>query len=135
MIQLKTVMGGEQRFVAVVFHGDAAAPDRLWVCVRGDQVPTGDAWSGCWSSAVPGSASLLQRLLENLNNKVVQGGHSGPFGPYLDEHYFFDGWDSWGSGIPSPIADLVPADVIADALPCNSVADLVARLFRADGLH
>jgi hypothetical protein len=38
LIRLKIIIGGgEQRFVAVVFRGDATAPERLWVCVRGDQ--------------------------------------------------------------------------------------------------
>ncbi|MEV6348588.1 hypothetical protein [Actinoplanes sp. NPDC051851] len=57
--------------------------------------------------------------------KVVQVGRLGPYGQFLDDHLFFDGWDSWGSGVPSPLVALAPASVIASAHVCGSIADLV----------
>ncbi|MFF0466161.1 hypothetical protein ACFYPX_01770 [Micromonospora zamorensis] len=126
---MKIVMGGEQRFVAVVFRGDSAASERLWACVRGDNAPAHGGWSGCWSGAKPVTRPGLQQFLEGLGERLTRGGRLGPFGPYLDEHYFFDGWDSWGSGIPSPLASLVPDEVVANAVPALSVAEVVSDVF------
>ena len=116
MMTSKTMlMGGEQRFVAVVFRGDAAASDRLWVCVRGEESRSNASWSGCWSCSTKLSADDIRRFLQQLNEKVTEGGRIGPFGPYLEEHYFFDGWDSWGGGIPSPLSDVQPIEILENS--------------------
>ncbi|WP_018220700.1 hypothetical protein [Salinispora pacifica] len=132
MTSMKIVMGGEGRFVAVVLRGDAAAPERLWVCVRGGHAPAHSSWSGCWSGTKAITGPDLQQFLERLDEKVTQGGRSGPFGPYLDEHYFFDGWDSWGSGIPSPLASSAPDEILANAGLALSIAELVSGVFGAE---
>jgi len=115
MNSLKWEIHGEQRFAAVVFRGDAAAPNRLWVCVRGVEVSPESAWSACWSSIDEMSEPELRQFLRSVDAAVARFGRSGPVGPYLAEHLFFEGWDAWGNGIPAPLADLVPADVVAAA--------------------
>jgi hypothetical protein len=127
MMTPKTMlMGGEQRFVTVVFRGDAAAPDRLWVCVRGEESRSNASWAGCWSCSTKLAAADIRQFLQLLNEKVTIGGQTGPFGPYLDDHYYFDGWDSWGSGIPSPLSDIQPAVIVADAERVSSLDDIAA---------
>jgi hypothetical protein len=131
MTSFKFPIGGEQRFVAVVMVGETAAATRLWVCVAPDAPTVGSGWLGCWSSCTGGVevASSLGRLLEDLVAEVARVGRVGPFGAYLDDHLFFEGWDAWGGGIPAPIASLVPGDVLTHAESCHSVDDLVARMF------
>ena len=130
MTSLKFLISSEQRFAAVVITGDAAVPTRLWVCVAPDDLVAGSGWAGCWSSGIGTlqTASSLVRLLEELNAEVARVERPGPFGAYLDDHLFFDGWDAWGCGIPAPIADLGPADVMARAELRTSSEDLVGRL-------
>jgi len=131
MTPLKLSISGEQRFVAVVIAGDSAEATRFWVCVAPDALVAASSWAGCWSSGSEkvASASSLRLLLEDLRLQVERVGRMGPFGAYLDDHLFFEGWDAWGSGIPAPIADLVPADVITRADTCGSGGELVDRLF------
>jgi hypothetical protein len=127
----KFLIIGEQRFVAVVIAGDAAEATRLWVCVAADESAAGSGWVGCWSSASGKveTASSLERFLEELRAQIARVGRTGPFGAYLDDHLFFDGWDAWGIGIPAPIGDLIPVDVLARAESYQSGGDLVDRLF------
>ncbi|GAB4102024.1 hypothetical protein GCM10028790_10420 [Micromonospora taraxaci] len=122
-------MGGEQRFVAVILAGDAAAPGRLWVCVRGDHAPVRSSWLGCWSSAKDVAEPGLHQFLEELDERLAQGGRSGPLGLYLDEHHFLEGWDSWGCGIPSPLASVVPDEVVTSAGHALSISELVSGVF------
>ena len=131
MTSYKFLISGEQRFFAVVIAGDTAAPTRLWICVAPDGLAAGSGWVGCWSSGVEKvvTASSFGRLLDELNAEVARVGRMGPFGPYLDDHLFFDGWDAWGSGIPSPIANHAPIDLLAGAENCLSSDDLVGRMF------
>ena len=127
MMTPKTIrMGGEQRFVAVVFRGDVAVPNRLWVCVRGKESQPNAGWSGCWSCSTEPTTVDIRQFLQQLNEKVTEGGRIGPFGPYLNDHYFFDGWDSWGSGIPSPLADIQPAEILAIAERALSMDEIAA---------
>src|SRR5256886_16581809 len=90
--------------------------DGVWACVHGAGTPATRGWLGCWSS---GSADIatqeVRRFLAGLVAKVGAGGRVGPLGPYLAEHYFFDGWDAWGTGIPAPLNAVPPASVIAAA--------------------
>ncbi len=134
MTSFKLLISGEQRF-AVVVIADHPAPSRLWICVAPDDLAAGSGWVGCWSSGVGKveTASSLWRLLEELSAEVARVGSIGPFGAYLDDHLFFEGWDAWGSGIPEPIADLVPVDVLARAESCRSSDDLVGRVFGHKG--
>jgi len=131
MTSFKYLISGEQRFVVVVMAGEAAAATRLWVCLTPDNPAIGSGWVGCWSSGTGKgeTAYSLGQLLEEMNAEVARVGRTGPFGAYLDDHLFFDGWDAWGSGIPAPIANLVPVDVLARAESCRSSDDLVGRLF------
>ncbi|MEQ4302467.1 hypothetical protein ABNF97_13910 [Plantactinospora sp. B6F1] len=131
MALFKFVISGEQRFVAAVVACDAAAATRLWVCVAPDDLATGSSWVGCWSGGAgkAETASSLGRLLEELNAEIARVARMGVFGAYLDDHLFFDGWDAWGSGIPAPIANLRPVDVLARAESCRSSGDLVGRIF------
>ena len=128
---LKFLIDGEPRFVAVVVAGDAASATRLWVCVAPDEVAVAGGWVGCWSSGSGEveTAISLERLLEDLRVQVARVGRMGPFGAYLGDHLFFDGWDSWGVGIPAPIVDLTPVDVLAHAESCRSVSEIVERMF------
>ncbi len=71
----------------------------------------------------------LGRLLKELNAEVARVGRPGPFGAYLEDHLFFDGWDAWGSKIPAPISSLAPVDVLARAEGCRSSDDHVSRLW------
>ena len=118
-------MGRGQLFFAVAFRGDPTSPGRLWVCARGKGAPVGAGWSGCWSrdSAVLGAD--LQQFLRTLEESVTRGGRSGPFGPYLEDHYFFEGWDSWGSGVPAPLADIRPDEAVESAVSAASIGELV----------
>lgn len=129
--RLKVLIHVEQRLVAVVFARDAAASTRLWVCVAPEDLAAGGGWLGCWSidtrKAV--TAESLGRMLEELGTEVRRAGRAGPLGAFLDDHIFIEGWDAWGGGIPAPIAEVVPAEVLAGAVGCRSSDDLVARLF------
>ncbi|MFD6712920.1 hypothetical protein ACFWDB_03345 [Micromonospora chalcea] len=131
MTSFKYLVSGEQRFVAVVLAGEDAAATRLWVCLAPEGVTAGSGWVGCWSSSSGQveTAHSLGWLLEALNAGVARVGRVGPFGAFLDDHLFFDGWDAWGSGIPAPIAGLAPVDVMARAESCRSSEDLVGKLF------
>lgn len=131
MTSFKYLISGEQRFIVVVLAGEAAADTRLWICLVPDNPTVGSGWVGCWSSGTGKmeTAHSLGRLLEELNAEVARVGRTGPFGEYLDDHLFFDGWDAWGSGIPAPISNLSPVDVLARAEGCRSSDDLVSRLF------
>jgi len=134
MMSFKYLISGEQRFVVVVIAGEAAATTRLWVCLVSDNPTVGSGWVGCWSSGTGKveTAHSLGRFLEEINAEVVRVGRTGPFGTYLDDHLFFDGWDAWGSGIPAPIENLLPVDVLAGAESCRSSDELVGRLFNRE---
>jgi hypothetical protein len=121
----KVLMGDEQRFYAVVFRDDSMVPGRLWVCLRGELAPADGSWSGCWSRDIRVPDSSLFHLLEMLQEKVARGGRSGPFGPYLDDTYFFDGWNSWGSGVPAPLVDVRPGEAVDSAVSVTSIDELV----------
>jgi hypothetical protein len=131
MTSFKYLISGEQRFIAVVMAGEAAADTGLWVCLAPDNPTVGSGWVGCRSGGTGKmeTAYSLGRLLKEMNAEVARVGRTGPFGAYLDDHLFFDGWDAWGSGIPAPIRNLVPVDVLACAESCRSNDDLVDRMF------
>lgn len=131
MTSFKYLISGEQRFVVVVMAGEAAAATRLWVCLAPDNPTVGSGWLGCWSSGTRKveTGYSLGRLLGEMNAEVARVGRTGPFGSYLDDHLFFDGWDAWGSGIPAPIDNLFPVDVLACAQSCRSSNELVGILF------
>ncbi|MCZ7475760.1 MULTISPECIES: hypothetical protein [unclassified Micromonospora] len=57
----------------------------------------------------------------------------GVLGAFLDDHVFVEGWDTWGGGVPAPIAEVVPAEAVADAVSCRSSDDLVERLLGVNG--
>lgn len=131
MTSFKYLIGGEQRFIAVVMAVEAAGDTRLWICLVPENPTVESGWVGCWSSGTGKveTAYSLGRLLTEMNAEVARVGRTGPFGGYLDDHLFFDGWDAWGSGIPAPLHSLVPVDVLARAESCRSSDDLVGRLF------
>jgi hypothetical protein len=117
-------MGGEPDFVAHVFRGDNASADRVWVCLRGTGATSASSWLGCWSSkSGPPSSGDVKQFLDSLAQKVRTGGRIGPFGPYLDGHYFFEGWDSWGVGLPGPITSMTPTVVTASVEAVTDLAD------------
>jgi hypothetical protein len=122
-------MGGEHDFVAHVLHGDDADADRLWVCVRSGSFPTKSGWLGCWSSknAKP-SGRQIEDFMKALAEKVRAGGRMGPMGPFLDGHYFFGGWETWGMGLPGPLTSMTPASAIAAT---DSTVDLEVFLHQS----
>ena len=54
----------------------------------------------------------IGQLLKELNAEVTRVGRTGPFGAYLEDHLFFEGWDAGGGGIPAAISNLAPVDVL-----------------------
>lgn len=124
----RVLVGRDHRFFIVAFRGDASIADRLWVCVRGEEAPANGSWSGCWSRGTRIVEPDFRRFLEQLEERVASGGRLGPFGPYLDDHYFFDGWEFWGNGVPAPLVDVRPGDAVDGAAPAASVDDLATRL-------
>ena len=44
-------------------------------------------------------------------------------GPYLDGHYFFDGWETWGGGLPGPILSMTPSSVADATESVTALAD------------
>ncbi len=106
-------VGDEPAFVAHVFRGDHEKPRRVWVCLRGSVPPIPDGWVGCWSSKDEDLPSgMVQDFVRRLSEKVREGGAVGPFGSFLRDHYFFDGWESWGAGVPAVLAHLQPTVAI-----------------------
>jgi hypothetical protein len=114
-------VGDDPRFVAHVFRENGSPAGRVWVCVRGDIPPIPNGWVGCWSSKderIPNA--LVDAFVRELAVKISQGSGIGPFGPFLGDHYFFGGWDTWGLGTPMPLGNLTPKAVIeASELECE----------------
>ena len=121
----------EQRLIAVVVAGDVAVATRWWVCVAPEDLVAGSGWLGCWSlgAGKAVTAASLRRMLEELEWEVARAGRAGRLGAFLDDHIFVEGWDTWGGGVPAPIAEVVPAEAVAGAVSCRSGDDLVERLF------
>jgi hypothetical protein len=118
-------LGGEHPFLAYVFRAEAGPSGRVWVCVRSRGASAEAGWLGCWSSKQPAvSLDELKQFLTALSEKVATGGRTGPFGPYLDDHYFFPGWDLWGGGLPAPLIHRPPAEIAANAAEVSSIAEL-----------
>jgi hypothetical protein len=121
-------VGGEPGFVAHIFRGDNANARRTWVCVRSAVGPVSPGWLGCWScTSNSPSKGEVERFVGALAEKVRAGGRMGPMGPFLDGHYFFEGWDTWGTGIPWPILAMTPDVVAASADPVADVTDFSYR--------
>ncbi|MFC7534087.1 hypothetical protein [Actinoplanes sp. GCM10030250] len=67
-------------------------------------------------------------MLADISTEVARVGRMGSFGPYLEDHLFFEGWDAWGNGVPAPLAHMTPADVVAQADVCESDESLMAKV-------
>lgn len=130
MTPLTVLVGGKTRFIAVIFDEDSTTDQRLWVCLRGEGSPSQAAWAGCWSKSGPVAGSELGRLLVMLDEKITTGGKVGPYGPYLDDHYFFDGWDYWGGGVPAPIAHESAEELLSRARWMSSRDEAVEAVTR-----
>ncbi|WP_091417923.1 hypothetical protein [Micromonospora tulbaghiae] len=130
----KVLIHVEQRLIAVVVAGDAAVSTRFWVCVAPEGLVAGSGWLGCWSIGARRAvtAESLRRMLEELEMEVARAERTGLTGAFLDDHIFIEGWDTWGGGVPAPIAEVVPAEAVAGAVSCRSSDDLVARLFSGE---
>jgi len=104
---MSVAVGGQQAFVArVCKDGD----ERIWVCVRGEHTSATAGWAGAWSAPLPIAKSALSQFLEALSERIREVGALGSFGQYLDGHLFFEGWETWGVGIPAPLAGQSPRD-------------------------
>lgn len=95
-------ISGKYGFTAYLINGESEA-DPFWVCVGSDGDPADRGWQGCWSRAARPTRDDITEFLRQLALKLQQNATSGPFGPWLGGTYFFEGWDSWGAGIPEPM--------------------------------
>ncbi|MBS2546428.1 hypothetical protein KGQ19_06070 [Catenulispora sp. NL8] len=102
-----------QGYVACVLLGDGEKPGRAWICVHNTQLPATRAWLGCWSYEAGASTEVLRELLVQLVSEISQHARVGPMGPFLGETYFFDGWQIWGIGTPTPLVGVSPAELLA----------------------
>ncbi|GAB3279695.1 hypothetical protein GCM10027589_06400 [Actinocorallia lasiicapitis] len=103
-------LGSEHQLTAYILIGDGADPARAWVCVQADDRMSSSSWLGCWSrKSGPVSARDLRVFLALLDERIRGGAVVGPYGVALSGHYFFDGWDSWGPGLPAPMLDQPPS--------------------------
>jgi hypothetical protein len=105
-------MGGDLGFLAYVIHPGEDSARNLWVCLRSTLSGTRSGWLGCWS--LVGSdvvADRVRQVVLDLAKVVQRDGRTGPMGPFLDGHHFFEGWETWGVGMPEPLKDLSLDDV------------------------
>src|ERR1700753_4189030 len=106
-------VGDDPSFIAHVFRDTESNSDRVWVCVRGGDTPVPASWVGFWSSKDERiSNASVDSFSRELASKVREGGGVGPFGYFLREHYFFEGWDSWGNGTPMPLSSLTLSGIV-----------------------
>jgi hypothetical protein len=103
---------GGQGFIACVLVGDREKPQRVWVCVHNALLPRTRAWLGSWSSEATPSSALVRGLVGRLAGEIAAKARVGPMGPFLGDTYFFEGWQTWGIGLPAPLVDLAPAEVM-----------------------
>lgn len=66
---------------------------------------------------------LVIELFLRALGYVREHGRVGRMGPFLDGHPFFDGWETWGPGMPVPLAAMTPASVKAAATAVSDLAD------------
>ncbi len=45
-------------------------------------------------------------------------------GPFLGETYFYDDWQAWGIGIPAPLANAFPTEILANSREHISIEEL-----------
>lgn len=112
------LLGGTERLIADIFHDTPQGSGTVWVCVRTGKRARGKGWQGCWSSEhePPGEgavAEFLSALTKNLANRVS----AEPGVSALTDHYFHEGWQTWGPGIPAPLIGLAEAPSPADEPP------------------
>lgn len=98
----------EVRFDFYVLYGDAERSDRLWVCVRTDEGERPIKWLGCWCHDGELKVDELRVFLVNLRDSVGSTIGVGPFGPTIDYFLPFEGWVSWGLGVPIAIQGFRP---------------------------
>jgi hypothetical protein len=115
---------GGKGFIACVFLGDSEKSERAWVCVHNSQLPARRAWLGCWSYEAGINTELLRGLILGIASEIAKHSKIGPMGPFFGETYFFDGWQSWGIGIPAPLISVTPAECIADVGSRTSIDEL-----------
>ncbi|WP_406043133.1 hypothetical protein OG799_03805 [Micromonospora sp. NBC_00898] len=121
-------IGGPQQLLAYLFKRDLPEDDRLWVCVRAAGASADTGWLGCWSSQNRWIDERdLQDFVEEFCERVRLGGRSGPYGIFLDEHYFFEGWDTWGVGTPLALEGRYKQREIIEAASTDHPLNLFAR--------
>ncbi len=111
-------------FTAYVLNGDEEQPERTWVCVRAADSAPAVSWLGCWSRDSGAGSEGVKQFLELLSDSVSSGGTTGPYGPTLGRVKPFQGWDSWGPGIPRPILGIRPWETKIGDLGEISIGDL-----------
>lgn len=114
------LLGGPLHLVADVISGSQQESDHVWVCVRTEDRAAGKGWLGCWSSkeAAPGEADV-RMFLSALNEFIVDKATMGPVGPGLTDHYFHEGWHTWGPGTPGPLNRTAATQPSSDEVPCR----------------
>ncbi len=105
---------GDLGFRAYVIHPSDAPTTDLWVCLRSQQSVARRGWLGCWSLAGSDiTPDRLRQFVANLADIVERNGCTGPMGPFLDGHHFFEGWKTWGMGVPDPLHGIGVDEVIS----------------------
>jgi hypothetical protein len=95
-------------FAAYVLQGDGESADRTWVCVRAAESVPPVSWLGCWSRTQGAGTEEVRKLLDGIEESIVDPVRVGPYGPTIGRPGHYESWDSWGAGTPLPIAGFRP---------------------------
>ncbi|MFF1922004.1 hypothetical protein ACFVW8_15700 [Streptomyces sp. NPDC058221] len=117
-------LDGKTQLLAYVFPDDSNVTRKAWVCVGVGDGHGAPQWVGFWSSGsqIP-SKVAVEKFLRALAPRVVEGVSVGVMGPFLDDYLFFDGWDTWGPGVPAELANFSPRPPEGGA-EVSSITDL-----------
>lgn len=104
MNETHVYLDSSQELVADVFKGDNEREERIWVCVRINTTERATKWLGCWSRD---SGKIDDRevvdFLRSLAHDASNCLKAGRTGPFLNDHLFYSGWQTWGPGRPNQL--------------------------------
>ncbi|MGW5732640.1 MULTISPECIES: hypothetical protein [Streptomyces] len=106
-VMISVLLNDADRLIADIIQDPRQGNDLLWVCVRSGSRTAGKGWLGCWSSGKAAQEDAgVRKFLSALGRDLTDHVSKGPNGPVLTDHYFHEGWQSWGPGTPGPLLDV-----------------------------
>lgn len=101
-------LGTSVNFTAYILQGDRESAVRTWICIRAAESAPAVSWLGCWSRISEPNVDQVQQILRDIEEFIGESVRVGPYGPTIGRLGYFESWDSWGAGTPSPIVGFRP---------------------------